>query len=166
MKAKFNPTSPRAIAGLKFQSDVLSELRDIQAITDVEDVRDYFSRIDPSLTHKQITILEKTWGDITFLIEDKRYWVECCFAMGDEHTSMCEIKRKNFTGSEKWYCWGKRTNPNDRIFIPSLVWKTYLGRTKLISKNGWRYRTMATKYIGANIRAAKIGITDFVNCLL
>ena len=165
MKAKFNPNSARAVAGLKFQNKVLEELKGFEQLSNVEDTRVYFQRLRPGASCQELSILEKTWGDITFMYNADRYWVECCFAMGDEKTSMCEIKRKNFAGPNKWYCWGKRVEPDTRVFIPSLVWRKYLGRINLIDKNGWQYRTVPIKYIVKNIRAAQLGLKNFTNCL-
>lgn len=165
MKARYNPTSARSIAGKSFQDSVLNELANSKVFTNVEDFREKkrlegITRGEP-YTELELSILEKTWGDITFEVNGKRYYVECCFAMGDFTTSMCEIKRNRFLGDNKWYCYGKRTNPEARVFIPSKVWHDYMGRLELNNKNGWQYRTVQTKYIGDNLRAATIGQRNF-----
>tara|TARA_B100001250_G_C19764120_1_gene773889 strand:+ start:622 stop:1137 length:516 start_codon:yes stop_codon:yes gene_type:complete len=167
MKRKYNPTSARSIAGKSFQDSVLNELANSGIFTNVEDFREKkrHEGIESGkpYTELELSIFEKTWGDITFEVNGERHYVECCFAMGDFTTSMCEIKRNRFLGDNKWYCYGKRTDPSARVFIPSRVWHDYMGRLELSNKNGWGHRTVQIKYIGENIRAAMIGQKNFEN---
>ncbi len=167
MKQKFNPNSDRAIAGKKFQESVLKELQ--KWFPDAEDFREKERQfgIDTGspYTESELSILEKTFGDITFTANGQRYYVECCFAMGDKYTNMCELKREGFVGFNKWYCWGKRINPKEIAFIPSRTWFSYLSKVDLHNKNGWRYRRMEIRKIGKNIRAAKTSYESFFKAL-
>ena len=165
MKSKYNPKSARSIAGKDFQNKVLEEFKNSEIFVDVEDFREK-KRTEGILSGKpytetELSILEKSWGDITFLVGDHRFYIECCFAMGEHQTSMCEIKRECFVGDNKWYCYGKRIDPDARVFIHSRVWQAYMGQLKLNKKNGWRYRTVDIKSIGHHIRAAIIGQENF-----
>ena len=59
MSNTFDPSNPRAIAGLEFQNKVLEELRAFSEITDVEETREFFKREDPDVSDFQLNILEK-----------------------------------------------------------------------------------------------------------
>ena len=59
MKAKFNPKSERAIAGLNFQNTVMQELMSVAGAAEVEDTREYFKRQNPELSEKEISSIDK-----------------------------------------------------------------------------------------------------------
>jgi hypothetical protein len=165
MKRRYDPKSARSVAGKEFQNKVLKEFRNSEIFENVEDFRER-KRAEGiaagrPYTEVQLSVFEKSWGDITFLVGDHRFYVECCLAMGEHRTSMCEIKRTRFVGDNKWYCYGKRTDPDARIFIHSQVWHDYMSRLNLNQKHGWQYRTVDIKRIGPHIRAAIIGQKNF-----
>ena len=78
----FNPKSKRAIAGLGFQQKVFEEFQKTFPHIKFEMTWDFFKKQDPSLTNKELAILEKRDGDITYMFNGFRHYVECCFAMG------------------------------------------------------------------------------------
>ncbi len=165
MKRRFDPKKPRSIAGKAFQDKVLQEMLQHDIFENAEDFRDK-KRAEgiaagKPFTETELSILEKSWGDITFSVNGQEFFVECCFAMGETETSMCEIKRTRFLGDNKWYCYGKRTDPDTRVFIPSRVWHRYMERLELHKKNGWQFRTVPVHLIGENLRAAVIGVENF-----
>ena len=123
----FNPTSKRAIAGLGFQRDVLEELQRTFPNIEFEMTWDFFKNQNPELTDKELAIIEKKEGDITYVFNGSRHFVECCFAMGDKLSRLCEMKRRQFVGNNKWYCYGF-ANSADVVFIPSNVWKKYTSK--------------------------------------
>ena len=168
MKRKYNPNSKRSIAGKQFQDKVLFELKNY--FSDIEDFRDRkrnqgIERGTP-YTESELSILEKSFGDLTFTIDGQRHYIECCWAMGETFTRMCELKRVGFIGNNKWYCFGKRVSPDDRIYIPSRVWHAYLDKLELKKGHGWCYREIPLKYIGENLRAAILGNEEFKNKIL
>ena len=130
----FKSTSPRAIAGIGFQKRVLKEFQNLFPNIQFEMTWDYFKTQDPSLTDRELAIIEKKEGDITYVFGGERHFVECCFAMGEKLSRLCEMKRKNFIGQNKWYCYGF-ANSNDIIFIPSFVWQSYTAKIKTSDKS-------------------------------
>ena len=166
MSNTFDPSSPRAIAGLEFQNKVLEELRAFSEITDVEETREFFKREDPGVSDFQLNILEKHFGDITFIANDKRYWVECCLAMGQQRSLMCERKRMNFQGDNRWYCYGKMNSPEERVYIPAYVWRAYTAKCPMVSRDKWLFRQIKPRLIGSNIRAAKLSNQEFVSSII
>ena len=165
-KRKFDPNSERAIAGIEFQNKVQSELEGCETFQNVEDFRErarqiYYDGATDKKTESLLSRMEKEFGDITFTIEGQRFYVECCLAMNPKKSSMCEIKRTNFIGPNKWYCWGKLGSPEERVFIPSMVWQKYMGTLDLQTRNGWSFREIPIHRIGPSIRAAIIGTKNF-----
>jgi hypothetical protein len=169
MKKLFDPTTPRSIAGKDFQERVLGEMLEYNIFAGAQDFREMkraegIAAGNP-YTEKDLSFLEKEFGDIIVNINGQDVFVECCFAMGETHTSMCETKRQRFIGPNKWYCFGKRIDPDTRIFIPSAVWQMYMGRIDLNYGKGWRYRRVPLHLIGTNIRAAVVGLDNFAKIM-
>jgi len=129
----FQATSERAIAGLGFQKKVLEQFQKSYPDIEFEMTWDFFKNNDPSLTNKQLAILEKRDGDITYVFDGERHFVECCFAMGNKISRLCEMKRTQFVGKNKWYCYGF-ANSDDMVFMPSIVWKKYTSKIKPADK--------------------------------
>jgi len=123
----FDPNSKRAIAGLGFQQKVFEQFQNSFPDTEFEMTWDFFKKQDPSLTNKELAILEKQYGDITYVFNGNRHYVECCFAMGKKVSRLCEMKRRKFIGKNKWYCYGF-ANSEDIVFMPSIVWKKYTAK--------------------------------------
>ena len=93
----FDPNSERAIQGLDFQNSVFEQLKEeFPDNSTFEETWNYFKNKDPDLTVYELACLEKEWGDITFVHEGQRFWVECCFAMGEKNSWFCEMKRIKF----------------------------------------------------------------------
>jgi hypothetical protein len=158
----FNPESPQAIAGLAFQTSVFEELqKEFPNNETFEETWDYFKKQDPSLSIYELACLEKEWGDITFVHEGQRFWVECCFAMGEKNSWFCEMKRKKFRGVNKFYCWGKRIDPGKTWYIPSRPWNDYVEQCKTAKKGKKTFRIVPVHLIGDNIRVAKRGADAF-----
>lgn len=120
----FNPKSKRAIAGLGFQREILENLQMTFPKVGFEMTWDFFKSKNPDYTDKQLAILEKENGDITYVFNGNRHFIECCFAMGTEVSRLCEMKRQKFVGENKWYCYGF-AGTKEIILIPSFVWRKY-----------------------------------------
>jgi len=158
----FDPNSQRAIAGLSFQTSVFEELqKEFPGNDTFEETWDYFKKQDPSLSIYELACLEKEWGDITFVHEGQRFWVECCFAMGEKNSWFCEMKRKKFRGINKFYCWGKRIEPGKTWYIPSRPWNDYVEKCEITKKGKKTFRVVPVHLIGDNIRVAKRGADAF-----
>ena len=159
----FDPNSERAIAGLAFQNSIFEQLREEFPDNDtIEETWTYFKRQNPELTIYELACLEKEWGDITFVHEGQRFWVECCFAMGEKNSWFCEMKRIKFRGINKWYCWGKRVEPGRSWFIQSSSWNAYVSHCDRIRKGKKQFRVVPVHLIGDNLRKAKRGVDEFV----
>ena len=130
----FNPKSKRAIAGIGFQKKILKEFQETYGATEFQMTWDFFKDGDSSLTDKDLAILEKENGDITYVVDGQRYFIECCFVMGDKVSRLCEMKRSRFVGENKWYCYGF-ANSEEVVFMPSLVWKKYTSKIKKADKS-------------------------------
>ena len=120
----FKPTSPRAVAGLGFQQRAFEAFVRSHPDIEFEMVWDYFAKLNPDLGSKELAILEKEWGDITYEVDGVRHWVECCYAMGTKISRLCEMKRTRFLGERRWYCYGF-AGSDEMIFIPSITWNSY-----------------------------------------
>ena len=120
----FVATSPRAIAGIGFQDKVFAQFKDLYPQIKFEMVWDFYKEKQPTLTDRQLAIIEKEQGDITYELNGERRYVECCFAMGSKVSRLCEMKRTKFIGPNKWYCYGF-ANREDVVFIPSYTWHKY-----------------------------------------
>ena len=80
----FVATSPRAIAGIGFQDKVFAQFKDLYPQIKFEMVWDFYKEKQPTLTDRQLAIIEKEQGDITYELNGERRYVECCFAMGSK----------------------------------------------------------------------------------
>lgn len=159
----FDPKSTRAKKGLAFQSDVFEQLKAAYPGNDTfEETWGYFKKQDPSLSIYELACLEKEWGDITFVHEGQRFWVECCFAMGKKNSWFCEMKRIKFRGVNKFYCWGKIDEPGKMWFIPSKQWNAYVKKCDKVRQGKKSFRVVPMHLIGDNIRVAKRGVNEFV----
>ena len=159
----FDPNSDRAKKGLVFQAEVFEQLKLRYPGNDTfEETWDYFKRQNPELTVYELACLEKEWGDITFVYEGQRFWVECCFAIGKATSWFCEMKRIKFRGVNKFYCWGKIDEPGKMWFIPSKQWNAYVKRCDKVRQGKKSFRIVPKHLIGDNIRAAKRGVDEFV----
>jgi len=159
---KFDPTRPRAIAGLKFQKEVLDKLSHMPNVKHVEDVRSWLKRLNENYTEYELNIGERFNGDITFVAGDKRYFVECCLAMG-EVSRMSEHKRRMFKGKNKWYCWGRLDKPATICFVPSLMWAKYCKKLGLVAREGTVFRLVPRRILGKNLKAAKMSCCEFID---
>ena len=106
--SKFDPKSPRAIAGKEFQDKVFYELVNKYPDTKFEMTWDFYKKANPTLSDFELSCIEKEQGDITFVHNNERHYIECCLAMGKDHTWMCDLKREKFLGNNKWYCCGAK----------------------------------------------------------
>ena len=159
----FDPNTERAKQGLAFQNEVIEKLRLKYPGNDtLEETWEYFKRQNPELTVYELACLEKEWGDITFVHEGQRFWVECCFAMGKETSWFCEMKRIKFRGINKFYCWGKIDEPGKMWFIPSKHWNAYVKKCDKVRQGKKSFRVVPKHLIGDNIRVAKRGVDAFV----
>ena len=158
----FDPKSERAIQGLGFQNSVFEQLKEEFPDNDtIEETWEYFRRQNPELTVYELACLEKEWGDITFVHEGQRFWVECCYAMGEKNSWFCEMKRLKFRGINKWYCWGKRIEPGRTWFIQSSSWNNYVKQCDKIRQGKKIFRVVPVHLIGDNLRKAKRGVDEF-----
>ena len=158
----FNPDSNRAKRGLAFQNEVFTSLKKAFPNNDTfEETWGYFLKDNPSLSEYELACLEKEWGDITFVHEGQRFWVECCLAMGKESSWFCEMKRIKFRGVNKFYCWGKIDEPGKMWFIPSKQWNSYVKKCDKVRQGKKSFRVVPKHLIGDNIRVAKRGSHEF-----
>ena len=158
----FDPTSQRAIQGLDFQNSVFEQLKEEFPDNDTfEETWTYFKNKNPDLTVYELACLEKEWGDITFVHEGQRFWVECCYAMGEKNSWFCEMKRLKFRGTNKFYCWGKRTEPGRTWFIQSKAWNDYVKKCDRVRQGKKSFRIVPVHLIGDNLYKAKRGVDEF-----
>ena len=155
----FDHNSDRSIAGLAFQKNVLAKLKLHQPETEFVMVWDYFKEINPSLTDRQLSHLEKEFGDITYEHAGQRHYIECCLAMGKKYSRLCEMKRLKFVGSNRWYCYGFK-NSNSVVLFPSLVWKSYASKIKLADDRSYR---LVPIYSIKGLRAAAHSLESYWN---
>ena len=159
----FDPNSYRAKQGLAFQTAVFEQLKLRYPGNDTfEETWEYFKKQNPELTIYELACLEKEWGDITFVHEGQRFWVECCFAIGKKNSWFCEMKRIKFRGTNKFYCWGKIDEPGKMWFIPSKQWNAYVEKCDKVRRGKKHFRVVPKHLIGDNIRVAKRGVDEFV----
>ena len=158
----FDPTSQRAIQGLDFQNSVFEQLKEEFPDNDTfEETWTYFKNKNPELTVYELACLEKEWGDITFVHEGQRFWVECCYAMGEKNSWFCEMKRLKFRGTNKFYCWGKRIEPGKTWFIQSKAWNDYVKKCDRVRQGKKSFRIVPVHLIGDNLYKAKRGVDEF-----
>ena len=158
----FDPKSKRAKLGLAFQKSVFEQLQEQFPGNDTfEETWDYFKDRDPALTIYELACLEKEWGDITFVHEGQRFWVECCFAMGKETSWFCEMKRIKFRGINKFYCWGKNDDPGKTWYIQSKPWNDYVEKCEKVRKGKKFFRIVPKHLIGDNLYKSKRGANEF-----
>ena len=158
----FDPTSQRAIQGLDFQNSVFEQLKEeFPDNNTFEETWAYFKNKNPDLTVYELACLEKEWGDITFVHEGQRFWVECCYAMGEKNSWFCEMKRLKFRGTNKFYCWGKRIEPGKTWFIQSSSWNNYVKQCDKVRQGKKTFRVVPVHLIGDNLRKAKRGVDEF-----
>jgi len=151
----FDPNSERSVKGLEFQQKIFDELKSLDGISELEMVWDLFNRLDPGLSNYDYACYEKQFGDITFMKDGKRYWVECCFIMATHETKFHDLKRQNFKGPNKWYCFGKMHHPEQPpYFIPSKSWNAYTKKCDLKTFGHSKYRMINVDLIGDNIKVA------------
>lgn len=162
----FDPNSERSKLGLSFQSEVFTSLKKAFPDNDTfEETWGYFLKDNPNLSEYELACLEKEWGDITFVHEDQRFWVECCLSMGKENSWFCEMKRIKFRGQNKFYCWGKIDEPGKMWFIPSVSWSSYVSKCPLRKRGKNSFRVIPQHLIGDNIKIAKRGTDEFSRCI-
>ena len=155
----FDANSDRAVKGLAFQNEVFEDLRNkYPGNNTLEETWEYFKRQDPELSNYELACLEKEWGDITFVHDGQRFWIECCFAMGKDSSWFCEMKRLKFHGKNKFYCWGKIDEPGMKWTIPSDKWNSYVSKCRKVRQGKKTFRVVPKHLIGDNIKAAKKGV--------
>jgi hypothetical protein len=161
-QSTFDPNSARAKEGIAFQKSVFVELQEQFPGNDTfEECWDYFKAKNPELGIYELACLEKEWGDITFVHEGQRFWVECCYAMGKKSSWFCEMKRLKFKGINKWYCWGKKSEPGKTWFIQSSSWNSYVECCDRVRKGKKSFRVVPVHLIGDNLYKAKRGPDGF-----
>ena len=161
-QSTFDPNSARAKEGIAFQKSVFVELQEQFPGNDTfEECWDYFKTKNPELGIYELACLEKEWGDITFVHEGQRFWVECCYAMGKKSSWFCEMKRLKFKGTNKWYCWGKKSEPGKTWFIQSSSWNNYVECCDRVRKGKKSFRVVPVHLIGDNLYKAKRGPDGF-----
>ena len=164
-KSTFDPESTRAKEGIAFQDRVFNELVKRFPNHGMQLTWDYFKKQNPSLSVYELACLEKEWGDITFVLNGQRMWIECCYAMGKKNTWFCEMKRIKFRGINKWYCWGKIEEPNNFLFVTSKTWNSYAKKCNLVKQGKKSFRVVSKSIIGPNLRAGKQGVEIFAQCI-
>lgn len=156
----FVATSPRAIAGIGFQDKILKQFKALYSDIKFEMVWDLYKERDPTLTDRQLAIIEKEQGDITFMLGGERHYVECCFAMGPKISRLCEMKRTKFIGANKYYCYGFASR-EDIIFIASFTWNKY---TSYIKQTDPSCRIVPIKYI-LGLKNKYLGIENYMETI-
>lgn len=120
----FDPNSFRAKAGLEFQDNFMSKLVEKFPNVEFAMVWDFFKDQDETLTNRDLAKIEKRHGDITYVFNGQRHFIECCLVLGKKNSRLCEMKRLKFAGENKWYCYGFRGS-EDIVLMPSKVWNLY-----------------------------------------
>ena len=160
----FDPNSERAKKGLAFQSKVFEELKSrFPENKTFEETWNYFKKQNPNLSIYELACLEKEYGDITFVLNGQRYWIECCYSMGTKSTWFCEMKRLKFKGQNKWYCWGKINEPGKVWYIHSRVWNRYVENCQIKRQGKKKFRVVPVHLVGDNIRNAIKGSEQFTD---
>jgi len=153
---QFNPKSPKAIQGMKFQDEVLHALAQIFA--EVIPVRDYLLAIDPYLSSQQLNFLEQTFGDIVVMVSPKDPVFVECVSLGGEHSRFPESKVKKFTGDNKFYAFG--WDGGETKYIPSITWNAYARKLELFFQSGREFRRFSRRHI-TSIRKSCTGSCQF-----
>jgi hypothetical protein len=127
-----------------------------------EETWDYFKKQNPELTIYELACLEKEWGDITFVHEGQRFWVECCFAMGKE------------TFEETWDYFKKQNpeltiyelacldEPGKMWFIPSKQWNAYVKKCDKVRQGKKSFRIVPKHLIGDELIDTSLSDTNVV----
>ena len=161
----FDPNSRKAREGLKFQKQIYEELLSQFPDHELEEVWDYFKRQNPNLSIYELACLEKSHGDITFVLDGQRFWVECCYIIAKQNAWFCEMKRLKFRGQNKWYCWGKIDEPGKSWFILSRQWNKYVKHCRIARDGRKQFRVVPKHLIGDNLRVARKGVQAFVSTI-
>jgi len=158
----FDPNSNRAKKGIAFQKSVYEQLQEEFPGNDTfEETWEHFKKQDPTFSIYELACLEKKYGDITFVHEGQRFWVECCFAMGKKVSWFCEMKRIKFRGINKWYCWGKIDEQGKTWYVQSRSWNDYVEKCEKVRKGKKSFRIVPKHLIGDNLYSAKRGANAF-----
>ena len=128
-KSRFDPTSERAIRGLKFESDVKESIS--PWIQRTLSTRAWLLESDPFLENVQLNLLEHTWGDIAIFDLNVPYpiFIECVSLKG-ENSIFPNHKIKKFSGQNKYYCFGWE---NEMRFVHSFTWNSYVSKCKSLA---------------------------------
>ena len=154
---KFDHKSRQAIQGLKFQDDVLQDLK--QVFEEVIPVRDYLLAIDPCLSSKQLNFLEQTFGDIVvkFSPTSDPVFVECV-SLGYENSRFPESKVKKFMGDNKFYAFG--WDGVETKYISSATWNAYARKLESFFLFGREFRKFSRGQI-TSVRKSYVGTDQF-----
>jgi len=154
--------------GKAFEDVVMAKLSSvIDSPETIESVRSKFEKENADLTNEELNKLEKRWGDITFMHNNKRWYVECHLALGAYTTSFCDLKRIMFNGDDKFYALGYQTQSGlDRVkLIRAETWNKYLSKSPMIRKSNRNYRSIKINNID-NLRAAANNENEFLEKFL
>lgn len=154
--------------GKDFEQIVKEKLQSVvDSPQSIESVRDKFASENNDLTNEDLNKLEKRWGDITFLHNNKRWYIECHLAVGKYSTSFCDLKRLMFNGEDKFYAIGYHDH-NDIQQIKLLraeTWNKYLAKSPMIRKSNRNYRSIKISNI-EGLRAAANNEKEFLETFL
>ena len=155
--------------GKEFEEVIMSKLKNVvDSPQTIESVRSKFENENADLTNDELNKLEKRWGDITFMHNEKRWYIECHLAVGEYSTSFCDLKRIMFNGEDKFYAIGytnRRTNAAMTKFIRAETWNKYLAKSPMIRKSNRNYRSIKIDNIDGLFAAAN-NESDFVKKFL
>ena len=157
--SKFDPNSPRAQRGIKFQEYVLDDLRNAGMMA--TPIREWLQRVSPEITESAMNKQEKMLGDIVIVSpsDGSLVFVECCSMLEGKETRFPASKTENFNGILRWYALGWDGIDNV-VFARSESWNRYVNKT---TRDG-AYYVFPAKYI-TTFNAAERGAKDFAKCL-
>jgi len=155
---KCNTSSEQYKRGMKLQNAVQQEFgEEFQEVIRVRE--DWLPSIDPYLRESQLSLLEKTWGDLVVRLTPKgeAIFVECV-SLKDERSRFPESKVGMFEGDNKWYAfaWDGKLQK----IIPSRTWNGYARKLESFSFRGSPYRKF-TKWHIRNIRMGCTSVLEF-----
>lgn len=158
-KNRFDESSPRCKAGLKFQQHVLGEMN---KLVQADNTREWFSKSNPKLSSYELNKLEQEYGDIVTMVNDQLIFIECVSINHEGKSPFPESKIKKFVGDEKWYAVGwEGYGPK---FIPSRTLNAYAKTLSKFVRDGRSFRPLQRWHI-RNIRKGCVGVNEFIELM-
>lgn len=165
---KYDAESDKTKQGEDFQDKIFEQIKSNNKVECCEAIREWIKKtFCLEDNDSEINKYEKEHGDITFVYNNKRYFVECVSCAGN-NMMICELKRQSFYGKNKYYCLGFVDYETKNIkfvkFVPSMLLSKYLSKCKLDDLKGWKHRSVSC-YNVTGIRNSYNDVNEFINSL-